>query len=290
MMRIAVHEMLLGRLDDAAQTITLFPAWPKGWDVDFKLKGPLNTTVEAACVGGELTKLVVTPAARKAHIKVINCEQTVAWKTDDDVIGLGLSQLQPPPPAPSVFTVTFFTDVKAGGSGDIPVTVTRSWAPLGADRFYAAVQAGFYNSSAFFRVVAPNSTGCDLTCGGIVQFGISGSKAMNAKWLHSLIKDDPVTQSNTAGIINYADAGPNTRSTELVFMLGDNTNQDAKGFVPFGRIATKDGLAVARAIFNPTPNNTGGIDQGKYAADGNGWINRTYPGVNFIVAAAVAEQ
>lgn len=99
-----------------------------------------------------------------------------------------------------------------------------------------------------------------------------------------------MTQSNTAGVINYADAGPNTRSTELVFMLGDNTKQDAKGFAPFGKISTKQGLAVARAIFNPTPNNTGGVDQGAYAAKGNDWIKRTYPGVDFIVAAAVTKQ
>ena len=104
----------------------------------------------------------------------------------------------PPPQAPSLFTVTFATDVEAGSAGEIPVLVNRSWAPLGADRFFAAVQAGFYNDSAFFRVVTPETSGCQLTCGGIVQFGISGSKAMNAQWLHSPIKDDPVTQQNVA--------------------------------------------------------------------------------------------
>lgn len=133
-----------------------------------------------------------------------------ARKTDD-------TQMPPPPPAPKVFTVTFTTDVEP--EGEIPVVVTRSWAPLGADRFYAAVRDGFYNHSAFFRIVPANSTGCHLTCGGIVQFGISGNKTMNAKWLNAQIKDDPVTQSNTAGRINFADAGPNTRSTELVFMV-----------------------------------------------------------------------
>jgi hypothetical protein len=126
----------------------------------------------------------------------------------DGSTGLGgsaaLLALPPPPPAPSTFTVTFFTDVKSTadvGAGDIAVTVTRSWAPIGADRFYAAVNAGFYNKSAFFRVVAPNASGCVMTCGGIVQFGISGSKSMNDQWLHSSIKDDPVTQSNTAGMV-----------------------------------------------------------------------------------------
>ena len=56
-----------------------------------------------------------------------------------------------PSPAPNVFTVTFVTDVHRGRGplsqalspvGEISVTVTRSWAPLGADRFHAAVQVG----------------------------------------------------------------------------------------------------------------------------------------------------
>eukprot|EP01047_Picozoa_sp_COSAG01_P123668 COSAG01_NODE_52624_length_345_cov_0.865854_1_plen_70_part_01 len=70
-------------------------------------------------------------------------------------------------------------------------------------------------------------------------------------------------------------------------MLGDNTKQDKAGFAPFGKISSASGLAAARAIYNPTPNNTGGIDQGKYAANGNEWINSTYPGLNFILGAAV---
>lgn len=74
MMRIAMHEMLLGQLDDAAHTITVFPAWPAGWDVSFKLKGALNTTIEATCMGGKLTKLVVTPESRKDHVQVHNCK------------------------------------------------------------------------------------------------------------------------------------------------------------------------------------------------------------------------
>jgi hypothetical protein len=76
MMRIAMHEMLLGRLDDQNETITLFPGWPvERWDVSFKLKGPLNTTVEAACTGGKLTTLRVTPPSRLNNIKVYGCRQ-----------------------------------------------------------------------------------------------------------------------------------------------------------------------------------------------------------------------
>ncbi len=40
--------MLLQSGDDGydGTTIVLFPAWPCDWDVNFKLWGPLNTTVE----------------------------------------------------------------------------------------------------------------------------------------------------------------------------------------------------------------------------------------------------
>jgi len=212
----------------------------------------------------------------------------------------------PPPPAPGTFTVTFSTDVRKGAAGQIAILVNRSWAPQGADRFHALVQAGFYDGAAFFRVVAPNTTGCSLTCGGIVQFGISGSKAMNQRWLHAPIKDDPVIHSNVAGVINFADAGPNTRTTELVFMLGDNLKQDKAGFAPFGKIVTTAGFEVARSIFNPTPccsvgrNSQGfgarcdpnkncsyGVNQGTYEALGNPWIKASYPGINFIIKAAI---
>ena len=44
------------------------------WDVDFKLKGPLNTTVEAACTNGVVSKLIVTPESRRGDIVVHNCK------------------------------------------------------------------------------------------------------------------------------------------------------------------------------------------------------------------------
>jgi hypothetical protein len=69
-------EMLLGRLDDANQTITLFPGWPVDlWDVSFKLHGPLNTTIEAACTAGTLSKLVVVPESRRSAVQVLNCKE-----------------------------------------------------------------------------------------------------------------------------------------------------------------------------------------------------------------------
>ena len=48
--------------------ILLFPAWPKEWDVEFKLHAPLNTTVEGVYRGGKLLELKVTPESRVADV------------------------------------------------------------------------------------------------------------------------------------------------------------------------------------------------------------------------------
>ena len=45
--------------------IRLLPAWPKEWDVDFKLHAPYKTTVEGKVRSGRMTLLKVTPKERK---------------------------------------------------------------------------------------------------------------------------------------------------------------------------------------------------------------------------------
>ena len=51
--------------------IILFPAWPKDWDVDFKLHVPGNTTVEAKLKNGKVEVLNVTPSSRKIDVVVM---------------------------------------------------------------------------------------------------------------------------------------------------------------------------------------------------------------------------
>ena len=92
----------------------------------------------------------------------------------------------PPPPAllkpaalhakaPATYGVEFTTT-----KGTFVVTVHRSWAPRGADRFYNLVRAGFYTGDEFFRVVD----------GFVVQFGISGYPAVSRAWQNATIADD----------------------------------------------------------------------------------------------------
>lgn len=74
-MNRCLQEMLLQSGDDGYTdtTIVLFPAWPCDWDVNFKLWGPLNTTVEVSYAGGKLLSLDVTPTSRASAVKWANC-------------------------------------------------------------------------------------------------------------------------------------------------------------------------------------------------------------------------
>ncbi|HUU09982.1 MAG TPA: hypothetical protein VM431_05525 [Phycisphaerae bacterium] len=46
----------------------LLPAWPKDWDVEFRLHAPYKTTVECTVRGGKVRKLTVTPSERRADL------------------------------------------------------------------------------------------------------------------------------------------------------------------------------------------------------------------------------
>lgn len=62
---IGLQEMLM-QVD--GKKIILFPAWPKSWDVHFKLHAPYNTTVEATVKDGKVTSLQVFPKERAADV------------------------------------------------------------------------------------------------------------------------------------------------------------------------------------------------------------------------------
>ena len=50
--------------------ILLLPAWPKDWDVSFKLHAPRQTTVECDFRNGRIERLAVTPPERKGDVVV----------------------------------------------------------------------------------------------------------------------------------------------------------------------------------------------------------------------------
>jgi hypothetical protein len=57
-------------LQTDGQKIFFLPAWPKQWDVDFKLHAPQQTVVEGVYRGGKVQSLRVTPESRRADVQM----------------------------------------------------------------------------------------------------------------------------------------------------------------------------------------------------------------------------
>ena len=146
--------------------------------------------------------------------------------------------------APATYKVKFVTT-----KGDFVITVTRAWAPLGADRFYNLARHHFYDGASFFRVLK----------GFVVQWGISAYPPVTAAWEHAPIKDDPVVQSNLRGYITYAMGGPDTRTTQVFINLVDNKRLDGMGFSAFGQVT--EGMDVVDSLY---------AGYGEGAPDGHG--------------------
>lgn len=173
--------------------------------------------------------------------------------------------------APDKFRVKFETT-----KGDVVIEVTRDWAPIGADRFYEAVNAGFYDECRFFRVLP----------GFMVQFGINGDPKVQSKWRDAMIKDEPVTQSNLRGYVTYAKSGrPNSRTTQLFINYADNKFLDSQGFAPFGKVI--EGMDVVESINSKHRERP---EQGQVQEAGNAYLKANFPDLDFIKKATVLKK
>jgi len=177
--------------------------------------------------------------------------------------------------APDRFRVRFETT-----KGPFVVEVTRAWAPRGADRFYGLVKAGYYDDVAFFRVIP----------GFMVQFGIHGDPRVNEAWRAARIPDDPVAQSNKRGMVTYAMAGPDTRTTQLFVNFKDNAFLDPQGFPPFGRVV--EGMAVVDSLYSGygegAPQGMG-PDQGRVQQEGNAYLRASFPRLDYVKTARLVK-
>lgn len=60
--------LLQGEPLEAGGAIRILPAWPKAWDVDFKLHAPGNTVVHCVAKAGRIVTLEVTPRSRAKDV------------------------------------------------------------------------------------------------------------------------------------------------------------------------------------------------------------------------------
>jgi peptidyl-prolyl cis-trans isomerase A (cyclophilin A) len=175
--------------------------------------------------------------------------------------------------APAVYKAKFDTS-----KGSFVIEVHRDWAPNGADRFYNLVKSGFYNDAPFFRVIE----------GFMVQFGINGDPKISAVWRDANIPDDPVKQSNGRGMMTFATAGPNTRTTQVFINFGDNAGLDGQGFAPFGKVVS--GMDVVDSLFagygEGSPSGHG-PNQGIVQSLGNAYLAKAFPKLDYIEKATI---
>jgi peptidyl-prolyl cis-trans isomerase A (cyclophilin A) len=176
--------------------------------------------------------------------------------------------------APDTVRVRFETS-----KGPFVVEAYRAWAPHGVDRFYQLAKSGFFDDERFFRVIG----------GFMAQFGVNGDPAVNDAWKERTIPDDSVRQSNERGTVTFAaKSAPNSRSTQLFISYRDNSNLDGMGFAPIGRVT--EGMAVVDSLYSgygegaPEGN---GPDQFKAQAQGNAYLKRDFPKLDYITKATL---
>jgi len=176
--------------------------------------------------------------------------------------------------APATFKVRMETT-----KGPFTVEVHRDWAPVGADRFYHLVKVGYFEDLAFFRCIK----------GFMVQFGIHGDPAVSAAWRSARILDDGSgVHSNTRGMLTFATAGPNSRTTQLFINYRDNTNLDAMGFAPIGRVV--DGMDVVDALegkYGEGAPGGRGPSQVRLQSEGNAYLKADFADLDFIKKATL---
>jgi peptidyl-prolyl cis-trans isomerase A (cyclophilin A) len=175
--------------------------------------------------------------------------------------------------APPRFSVRFETTV-----GEFVVDVHREWAPLGADRFYNLVKAGYFDDTRIYRVV-PRF---------MAQFGVHGDPYVNYVWRNALLFDDPVVQSNRRGRIAFAMAGRNSRTTEIFISYVDNPSLDEGGFAPFGEVV--EGMEVVDAFhagYGDGPPRGDGPYGAMAQARGNEYLDEEFPNLTAILQATL---
>lgn len=179
--------------------------------------------------------------------------------------------------SPGTFRVRFETS-----RGDIVMDLNRDWAPLGVDRFYNLVRNGYYDGDRFFRVMKDRGA----------QVGVNGDPKISTLWRTRTIADDPRRESNVRGTVAFAAGVANGRATQIFINTSDNSaSHDAEAFAPIGKII--EGMDVADALYSEYGETPGSClragRQDPLFDEGNAYLNRKFPRLDWIKRAAVVE-
>ncbi|CAK0791069.1 unnamed protein product [Prorocentrum cordatum] len=157
---------------------------------------------------------------------------------------------------------------EGGAKSNFTVTVHPDWAPEAAKRLQDLVASDVFDDARFFRVVP------DF----MVQWGIPADPAVAKTWREKKIPDDPdAGHSNEKGMLTFATAGPDTRTSQLFINYKDNAFLDSQGFTPVGKVV--EGMDVVEGIqskYGEEP------DQGEIQEEGNAYLTKEFPDLSYI--------
>ena len=199
--------------------------------------------------------------------------------------------------APRHFTV----EVMMSNGDSFTISVTRSWSPQGADRFFNLVRLGFLNQQRFYRVVP----------GWVAQFGVNGNPAASAVYnyrknvIGACLPPEPLRRGNIEGSVAFS-AAPFAvnRTAELYINLKDNRKPlDALGYTVFGVIRASDMKAI-HSIYDGygelpaickdnssahpvAPIRCNGPDEFRVYEEGNEYLETHFPRLTYIVSSQV---
>ena len=184
--------------------------------------------------------------------------------------------------APDSFLAEFRTS-----KGSFVLKARRAWAPLGVDRLYHLVKAGYFNGLTMYRVGPTLS----VKGGRVVQFGQSGDTAQDRAWERATFADEPVLRAHRRGSVNFARSGPNTRSVEIAITTNAAAALDTVhylGVTGFPSIAeVEQGVEVLDRLNGQYGNAPIGNDS--LSILGGAYLERVFPGLDLIRAARVTK-
>ena len=96
--------------------------------------------------------------------------------------------------------------------GALVIEMHPDWSPLGAARFLALVDDGFFEDNLFYRALD----------GFLVQFGVAAEPEVQAKWENQRMKDEPKPfhkGSWRKGMLSFAGNGRDSRSCHMPVMI-----------------------------------------------------------------------
>lgn len=156
------------------------------------------------------------------------------------------------------------------------IEIRHEWAPLGAAHFISMVESGFYTDVALFRVVKKF----------LVQTGISGDSRANQNWAVPIEDDPPRGIPFKAGTISFAGSGVDSRTTNIFISYADSDHLGRASWeTPIG-VVTEGFEEVVEQFYSgygdQKPFNPDGIDQRKIFVEGNDYVRKEFPEMDFI--------